>query len=211
MSSRNFASKRSIKPKNNWKIAAALNIDYITFICLSLHTSNCISAPETETYSKNLFDLIRFMWTDLNLNIYKIATKTHTLIISRNVLSVEHNIIRPLSYRSGIETLKIQKKFVKVNVECVVFSSVNSNKFVCFVLFCSPVQTWSKRPAKIAWEGDSIFYRLLDSIRLESNPACCCMVSDVNRMPLVVLGYIANSWTTYRLLNPNKTNNNFLI
>lgn len=110
MSSRNFASKRSIKPKNNWKIAAALNIDYITFICLSLHTSNCISAPETETYSKNLFDLIRFMWTDLNLNIYKIATKTHTLIISRNVLSVEHNIIRPLSYRSGIETLKIQKK-----------------------------------------------------------------------------------------------------
>lgn len=135
MSSRNFASKRSIKPKNNWKIAAALNIDYITFICLSLHTSNCISAPETETYSKNLFDLIRFMWTDLNLNIYKIATKTHTLIISRNVLSVEHNIIRPLSYRSGIETLKIQKKFVKVNVECVVFSSVNSNKFVCFVLF----------------------------------------------------------------------------
>lgn len=104
-----------------------------------------------------------------------------------------------------------KKKFVKVNVECVVFSSVNSNKFVCFVLFCSPVQTWSKRPTTIAWEGDSIFYRLLDSIRLESNPACCCMVSDVNRRPLVVLGYIANSWTAYRLLNPNKTNTNFLI
>lgn len=118
---------------------AALN-NYITFICLSLPSSHCIYyyasiyLPQKETYSKIWLDSCGLIEFEYLQKLIDIAQKKE---IQTLFSSIEHNIIGPLSYWPGIETLKINEtkqnifKRLKVNVECIcaifVASSANSN------------------------------------------------------------------------------------
>lgn len=229
MSSRNFASKRS-ESATTEKLAA-LNIDlYISHLSVSdslyLYLSTSLSlyfyrsARRNRDLHKSWLDSIRcglIEFEYLQRKLKFIAKKKPRTSAAVFIGWTQYYPSTVLSVRcwSAVNT----KLWI-----CTSFSSVRKSqcrmccwwwfwfgqfKLVCLFCFVSPVQMWSKRPTAIAWEDDSIFYRLLDSIHLESNPACYCMVSDVNRRPLVVLEYIVNSWTAYRLLNP-KTNKHIL-
>lgn len=78
---------------------------------------------------------------------------------------------------------------------------MSNGKWLLLAYFWEPVRKSLKMITTNVSVDGNIFCRLLDSIRLENSPMYYCMVLDVNRRLLVVLVYIVDSQTAYRLLN----------